>query len=104
MEIVIVGAIIIGLLAYNNVISGKKFFEDNDEYFKLLKEDDYDFLVTARYGEKVDPNVLFNRRLKQGGLIIVIFLFIFLTELNLLNITLSVVIGFLAFKSPYTSL
>ena len=104
MEILIVGAIILGILLYNNVISGKKFFEDNDEYFKLLKEDDYDFLVTARYGEKVDPNVLFNKRLKQGGLVIVVFLFIFLGDFSFLNIILAVVVGFLAFKAPYNSL
>lgn len=104
MEIVIVGAIIIGVLLYNNVISGKKFFEDNDEYFKLLKEDDYDFLVTARYGERVDPNVLFNKRIKQAGLVIVIFLFIFLGDLSFLNIMLAFVIGFVTFKMPYTKL
>ena len=104
MEIVIVGAILIGILLYNNVISGKKFFEDNDEYFKMLKEDDYDFLVAARYGEKVDANILFNKRIKQAGIVIVVFLFIFLSELNLLNITLSVVVGFLTYKLPYNKL
>ena len=104
MEIFIVGAIIIGVLLYNNVISGKKFFEDNDEFFKLLKEDDYDFLVTARYGERVDPNALFNKRLKQAGLVIVIFLFIFLGDLSFLNIILAFVIGFLTFKLQYNKL
>ena len=104
MEILIVGAIIMGVLLYNNVISGKKFFEDNSDYFRLLKEDDYDFLVAAKYGEKVDPNALFNRRLKMAGIVIVIFLFIFLADLSLLNITLSIVVGVLVFKMPYTNL
>ena len=104
MEIIIVGAIIMGVLLYNNTISGKQFFQDNDDIFKLLKEEDYDFLVAARYGERVDPNVLFNKRLKQGFLVIVIFLFIFLTELNLLNIVLSIVVGYIVFKSNYNSL
>ena len=104
MEIIIVGAIIMGVLLYNNVVSGKKFFDDNDIYFKLLKEDDYDFLVAARYGERADANVLFNKRLKQGFLVIVIFLFFFLTELNLLNITLSIVVGYFVFKSSYNKL
>lgn len=104
MEVIIVGAIIMGVLLYNNTISGKQFFKDNDEYFKLLKESDYDFLVAARYGEKVDPNILFNKRLKQGFLVIVVFLFIFLTELNLLNIVLSIVVGYIVFKSNYNSL
>lgn len=104
MEIIIVGAIIMGVLLYNNTISGKQFFQDNDDIFKLLKEEDYDFLVAAKYGERVDPNVLFNKRLKQGFLVIVVFLFIFLTELNLLNIVLSIVVGYIVFKSNYNSL
>lgn len=104
MEIIIVGVIIMGVLLYNNTISGKQFFQDNDDIFKLLKEEDYDFLVAARYGEKVDSNVLFNKRLKQGFLVIVVFLFIFLTELNLLNIILSIVVGYVVFKSSYNSL
>lgn len=104
MEIIIVGAIIMGVLLYNNTISGKQFFQDNNDIFKLLKEEDYDFLVAAKYGERVDPNVLFNKRLKQGFLVIVVFLFIFLTELNLLNIVLSIVVGYIVFKSNYNSL
>ena len=101
MEVIIAGAIIMGVLLYNNTISGKKFFQDNDEYFKLLKESDYDFLVAAKYGDKVDPNILFNKRLKQGFLVIVVFLFLFLTELNLINIVLSIVVGYFVFKSSY---
>lgn len=104
MEVIIAGAIIMGVLLYNNTISGKQFLKDNDEYLKLLKESDYDFLVAAKYGDKVDSNILFNKRLKQAGLVIVIFLFIFLTELNLLNIVLSIVVGYLVFKSNYNSL
>ncbi len=104
MPVIIAGAIIMGVLLYNNVISGKRFFEDNHDLFHLLKESDYDFLVAAKYGEKVDPEVLFQKRLKQGFLVIVIFLFLFLTELNILNIVLSIVVGYLVFKSNYNSL
>lgn len=104
MEVIIAGAIILGVLLYTNKISSRKFFEDNQEIFHLLKESDYDFLVAARYGEKVDPNILFNKRLKWAGFVIVAFLFIFLAELNLINIVLSLVIGFVVFKSSYNSL
>ena len=72
MEILIVGAIILGVLLYNNVISGKKFFDDNDEYFKLLKEDDYDFYLISKYGDKVDLNERFQKRIKNSILIFVI--------------------------------
>jgi len=104
MEIIIIGAILLFVLLYNQTIDGQKFIRDNEKYFQMLKEDDYEFLVYAKYGESVDVNTLFNKRITYGFVTIVVFLFIFLTDLNLINIVLSVVIGFLVFKMPYNSL
>lgn len=104
MEVIICGALILGVLLYNNTINAKKFFNDNQDIFHLLKESDYDFLVAAKYGESVDPNVLFNKRLKMGFLTIVIFLFIFLTELSVINIILAILLGYIVFRSNYSTL
>ena len=104
MEVIICGAIILGVLLYNKTVDGKKFVKDNEGIFHLLKEDDYDFLVAAKYGEKVDPNVLFNKRLQMAFITIVVFLFIFLSELSVINIVLAIFIGYIVFKSNYTSL
>ena len=104
MEVIICGALILGVLLYNKTIDGKRFIKDNEGVFNLLREDDYDFLVAARYGEKVDSNILFNKRIQMGAITIFIFLFIFLAELNAINIVLSILVGYLVFKSNYTSL
>ena len=104
MEVVVCGVIILAVLLYNNVVDGKKFFKDNEAAFNMLKEDDFEFLVAAKYGDKVDPNVLYNKRLKEGFIAIVAFLVIFLSELNTINIVLSIVVGYLVFKSRYNSL
>lgn len=104
MEIIICGALVLFISFYNKTLDGKKFIKDNEDIFHLLKEEDYDFLVAARYGEKVDPNILFNKRLKMAFITIVVFLFIFLTELSMINIVLSILIGYLVFKSNYTKL
>ncbi|MDD6224536.1 MAG: hypothetical protein PUB18_06030 [bacterium] len=104
MEVIICGVIILGVLLYNNTIDAKKFFTDNEAAFTLLKEDDYDFLVAAKYGDQVNPNELFNQRLKMGFIAIVVFLFIFLGEFNILNIIFAIVIGYFVFKANYTSL
>ena len=104
MEVVIVGAILLGVLFYNKAIDGNKFIKDNEDFFMMLKEDDYDFLVLAKYGDKVDPTALFNQRLKLGFITIAIFLFIFLSELSAINIVLSIVVGYLVFKSGYNKL
>ena len=60
MEILIVGAIIMFILVYNNTIDKNKFFADNQKYLEALKEDDYQFLVYARYGEDVDIDQLYS--------------------------------------------
>ena len=104
MEIIIIGAILLFVLLYNQTIDGQKFIRDNEKYFQMLKEDDYEFLVYAKYGESVDVNTLFNKRITYGFVTIVIFLFIFLTDLNLINIILSIIVGFVVFKMPYNSL
>ncbi len=104
MEVIICGVLILGVLLYNKTVDGKKFIKDNEGVFRLLRESDYDFLVAAKYGEKVDPNVLFQKRLQTAFITIVVFLFIFLAELNVINIVLSIFVGYLVFKSNYSSL
>ena len=66
MEIIIVGAIIIFVLIYNNTIDKDKFIADNQKYLESLKEDDYQFLVYARYGEEVDIDQLFSKRVSYA--------------------------------------
>ena len=104
MEIVIVSAIIIFVLVYNQTIDGQKFLNDNRGLFELLKEDDYEFLVYARYGEEVDVNVLYNKRIQYAFIVIAIVLFVFLQQLNLLNIVFALGGGFLIFKTSYWKL
>ena len=104
MEVIIVGALVLFVLVYNGTVDKNKFVEDNQRYFQLLKEDDYEFLVYAKYGEDVDVNKLFNKRITYAFLTIVVFLFIFLTQLNFINILLSFVVGFIMFKNQYTNL
>lgn len=104
MEIIIFGAIIMFVLIYNQTVDSKKFIQDNEKLFLMLKEDDYDFLVAARYGDKVDPAILFSKRLRNGFLVAVVFLFMFLTQLSLLNVVLALAVGFLTFKSSYSQL
>ena len=84
MEVIICGALILFVLIYNRTVDGKKFVKDNEVLFQRLKEDDYDFLVAAKYGEKVDANILYTKRLQNAGLTIVIFLFIFLSEISII--------------------
>ena len=104
MEMLFVAVIILFVLIYNKTIDSKKFIQDNKHYFNVLREDDYDFLVRAKYGEDAKPDVLFDKRIQYGVIVAFIFLFIFLDSISLLNVALAIGIAFLVFKLPYTQL
>lgn len=104
MAIIIVCGILIFILFYNKTVDGKKFLKDNEKYFELLREEDFDFLVYAKYGDEADPDAIFRSRIKNGligGLVVLIF---FITEISVINIVITLVIAFLIFKSTYSSL
>ena len=44
MEVIVVGAIILFILVYNNTIDKEKFYADNEKYLELIREEDYTFL------------------------------------------------------------
>ena len=54
IEILIVGLIMIFVFTYVGAFNFSKFVDDNKALFTKLKEDDYEFLVRAKYGEQVD--------------------------------------------------
>ena len=70
VEIFLVGAILVFILYYNGSISGNKFTDDNKDILLSMKESDYDFLLIAKYGDRVyDPNAVFMKRVKNAFLI-----------------------------------
>lgn len=104
MEIIIVIAIILFVLFYNKTIDGKKFIADNEKFFQILRESDYDFLVYSKYGDDVDVDELFKKRIQNAFLIGILFFMLFLSDLNLINVVLTFVIMFFVFKQSYSSL
>ena len=105
MEILLVGVIIFFVLIYNKKISTKSFLGDNKRLFDTLKEKDYDFLLRAKYGDRiVDVHSLFNKRIRNGMLTIVVVLFVFISNLSFINIIIAIVLGFVVFKSDYSNL
>ena len=105
MEILLVGVIIFFVLIYNKKISTKSFLGDNKRLFDTLKEKDYEFLLRAKYGDGiVDVDSLFNKRIRNGMLTIVVVLFVFISNLSFINIIIAIVLGFVVFKSDYSNL
>ena len=104
IEILIIGIISFVVLTVNGYIKPNKFIYDNQDIFMKLKEDDYDFLVRAKYGEGLDSDVLFQKRIKNGLLVILLMLFMFLSSLSAVKVVISIAVGFLIFKTDYSNL
>lgn len=105
LEILIVGAIVMFVLINNGVISTARFFGENKNLFEILQEKDYEFLLRAKYGERVyDVSQVFRKRVFQGLIAIVVVLFIFIANFKLLYVVIAFVVGYIFFKMPYIQL
>ena len=105
IEVFIVGGILLFIFAYNGKINGKKFVSDNRDKFNILKEDDYEFLLRAKYGDLVvDPDAVFMKRYIRAGLVLALLIFVFISSLNFLNVIISFVVAYVVFKFPYYQL
>ena len=104
IEMLIVAIIIVCIFIVNGKIDNK-IFGTNSKLCNLLKEKDYDFLLIAKYGDRVyDPNEVFMKRVKNGVIVAAAMIFLFLTEMSYLGIIFALVVGYLVYKSQYTSL
>ena len=104
IEVFALGVILFLVLTVNGYIKPNKFIQDNQDIFMKLKEDDYEFLVRAKYGDGVDPDVLFQKRIKNGLIVIVVLIFFMLNNLNPVKIVAAIVGGYVMFKSDYSNL
>ena len=104
IEAVIIIILIFIVLQVSGSINLNKFIKDNQEYFKTLKESDYDFLLKARYGDGIDSDRLYSNRLRDGVIGIVIFIFLFINNLDYTKILISIVAGYVIFKLSYLKL
>lgn len=105
IEIFLIGAIILFIFFYSGKISSSKFVADNKDLFNLLKESDYEFLLYAKYGDRVvDPDAVFMKRIRNGALTTILCVFVFISNLSFLNVIIGILIGFFIFKSQYLEL
>lgn len=101
---ILIGVILFFVVIYNKIIEPNEFIKETAPIFRFLIEDDYEFLLKLRYGNDVDINKMFGIRVRNGLIVIVIMIFLFLSNLKFTNILLSVIAGYLIFKQPYSSL
>ena len=103
-EVFALAGILLFLLNYTGKISANRFVADNEVYFRRLKESDWDFYVKAKYGDTVNPDFLFNKRIKNGLITIFVALCFLISNLSYLTILFSILAGFLVFKMDYSNI
>ncbi|MBR1749009.1 MAG: hypothetical protein IJ743_04345 [Bacilli bacterium] len=103
-EIFILALLLLFMLNYTGRISATKFVSDNEVLFRRFKESDWDFYVKAKYGDGANPDFLFNKRVKNGLLTVVILLAFFVSNLSYISFLASLIVGFLVFKMDYSNI
>ena len=78
MEILIVAIVILFIMQYSKKIDSNKFFNESKKHLNILKEDDYEFLLRAKYGEKAAPDYAFSRRIRTGIVVTLVLICVFL--------------------------
>ncbi len=105
MWFILIGIIFIFILNYNRVVDTRKFIGDTGGILTHLMEDDYEFLLNVKYpGRNLNVNALFQARLRNAVIAMLVCLFLFFSKMNLLYAVISIAVGFLIFKMPYLNL
>ena len=105
IEIILIGVIAFLLFYYNNSDKAKKIFGKDSKFLLRFQEKDYEFLLKAKYGDLVyDANLVFQKRVYQGLLTTMVCFCIFLSNLSIISVVISLGFGFFVFKSQYIDL
>ena len=101
---VIIGIILFFIVWYNRMIDVNKFFKDARGLFMFLMEDDYKFYLTMKYGDKVNLYDMFEKRIRDAIIAMALFTLIFWTRMSYIYIIVIIIIGYVVYKSQYSSL
>jgi hypothetical protein len=85
-------------------ISLSKLVADNEIWLRKLKESDYDFYVRAKYGDSINADILFNKRIQNTLIVIVVVFCLLLKYMSYVYFIICLVVGFAFFKLDYIKL
>ncbi len=92
IEILIVGVVMIFVFVYVGAFNFGKFVDDNKAVFSKLKEEDYDFFLVSKYGEQVDLNEKFQKRIKTSIITLLLASVVAITSFENANFAIKLVI------------
>lgn len=104
IELAVVAIIVFYILSKSGRISISKLIADNEMYFRRLKESDYEFYVKAKYGDSVNADILFNKRLQNSLIVMLVVFCLLLKNMSYLYFIVVLIAGFAFFKLDYMNL
>lgn len=107
MVYIIVAVAVVLIFLSNKLLDTKSFLNDVKPLYKKMMEKDYEFLLHVKYkANDLDVNKLFELRLRDGILTVIVGMFaLYVTGyFSYLFAIVVIVLGFVMFKSRYTSL
>ena len=104
MELIIISVIVLFVVSYTKMVDFQEVFSANGKVSSLLKEKDYDFYAMAKYGGDVDINALYNKRIKNTGIVMIIGLIFLVFNFTWINLIIVCLVVGAVYKSDYTSL
>ena len=104
IEIIVIAVIVFGIMTITGEININQLISDNQILFLKLKEKDWDFFVRAKYGNNMNPDIIFNKRIKNAFLVMGLLLLFLFNGLNSVKILIIIVVGYLVFKMPYNDI
>ena len=104
IEIAVIALIVFYIFTKSGRISISKLIADNEMYLRKLKESDYEFYVRAKYGDSVNPDLLFNKRLQNSFIVIIVIFCLLLKNMSYVYVLVCLIVGFAFFKVDYLNL
>ena len=107
MVFLIITVAVLLIFLYNKLFDTKSFLNDVKPFYRKIMEKDYEFLLHVKYkADDLDVNKLFEMRIRDGVLTVIVGIFVlyvtgYLSYLFAMGV---LVLGFISFKSRYTSL
>ncbi len=104
MMFLVITVIVFFIIIYNKLIEPAQFIKEVQPLFRFLLESDYEFLLKLKYGTDIDVNKMFGQRVRNGLIATVAMFFLFLSQMQFVYVLFCIIVGFLVFKQPYSSL
>ncbi len=104
IEILIIGALVFWVMTVTGNISITQMISDNEKLFRKLKEDDWDFYVRSRYGDDINPNTLFNKRIRNGFFAFLAVMIIMLNDMSMVIVLIAIIAAYFMFKLDYNQI